>query len=229
VLPAGTYKILVDGVEKDFGATGDFSPGMTLRWDSGTEKVGTVSVVYTSDKGVSTLLADKKIGKAGSGGSGGDGFEDKYTIIKRVNWQAFLDEVLSSPQSINHNGLHFGDGKVYVDNGEYWVAYYGKFMSIQNATSRPTIQSYVDARPSEYILMKIDMSNKIYNESDITKFNQPWKSTPYPVRGSLYKYNGFLYICQNAGSTTSGSTISRNPNSNGPYSGDWLKIAIIKS
>ena len=71
-LPAGSYKILVDGVDKTaaFGGTRDFGPGITLRWDSGTEKVGTVSVVYTSDKGVSTMIAEKRIGKAGSGGGG---------------------------------------------------------------------------------------------------------------------------------------------------------------
>jgi porphobilinogen synthase len=71
-LPAGSYKILVDGVDKtaSFGGTRDFGPGITLRWDSGSEAVGTVSVVYTSEKGVSTLLAEKRIGKAGSGGGG---------------------------------------------------------------------------------------------------------------------------------------------------------------
>jgi len=70
MLPEGSYKILVDGVDKtaNFSATGAFSPGMTLTWDSGTEAVGTVSVIYPSDKGVPTLLAEKTIGKAGSGG-----------------------------------------------------------------------------------------------------------------------------------------------------------------
>ena len=75
VLPAGSYKILVDGVDEtaNFSATGAFSPGMTLTWDSETEAVGTVSLVYTSDKGISTLLAEKTIGKAGRvGGSGED-------------------------------------------------------------------------------------------------------------------------------------------------------------
>lgn len=219
-LPAGSYKILVDGVDKTaaFGGTRDFGPGITLRWDSGTEKVGTVSVVYTSDKGVSTLIAEKRIGKAGSGGGG---FEDRYTIIdgQKKQWAEFLDQVLASP-----GGLPFGNGNVYIDNGEYWVAYYGKYMSIENASSRPTIQNYVDARPLEYIFMKIDMSNKIFTEGDITTFDQPWRSPPYPVRGSLYEYGGFLYICQNAGSTESGWTISRDPNS-----GDWLKIALINS
>ncbi len=67
VLPAGSYTTLVDGVDKtaEFGGDVDFGPGITLSWDSGTEAVGTVSLVYTSDKGVSTLLAEKRIGKAG--------------------------------------------------------------------------------------------------------------------------------------------------------------------
>ncbi len=67
VLPAGSYTTLVDGVDKtaEFGGDVDFGPGITLSWDSGTEAVGTVSLVYKSDKGVSTLLAEKRIGKAG--------------------------------------------------------------------------------------------------------------------------------------------------------------------
>lgn len=225
VLPAGSYTILVDGVDKtaEFGGDVDFGPGITLSWDSGSEAVGTVSVVYTSDKGVSTLLAEKRIGKAGGGGGG---FEDKYTIIpgQKKQWAQFLDQVLASEW-----GLPFGNGNVYIDNGEYWVAYYGKTMSKESAASRPTIQSYVDSRPLEHIFMKIDLSNKIYNESDITTFDQPWKSPPYPVRGSLYEYDGYLYICQNAGDPTSGWTVSRDPNYDGPYNGDWLKIATINS
>lgn len=75
VLPAGKFKIMVDGVDRTatFGGTGDFGPGMMLSWDSGAEKVGTVSVVYTGKTGKPMLLADKKIGKAGNGGGDGGG------------------------------------------------------------------------------------------------------------------------------------------------------------
>ncbi len=70
MLPGGSYTILVDGVDKTaaFGGDVEFGPGITRSWDSGSEAVGMVSVVYTSDKGVSTLLAEKRIGKAGGGG-----------------------------------------------------------------------------------------------------------------------------------------------------------------
>ncbi len=85
VLPPGSYKILIDGVDKtaNFSASGAFSPGMTLTWDSGTEAVGTVSVIYTGMNGGGSVLMQKTIGKAGgngggegnegSGGDGGDG------------------------------------------------------------------------------------------------------------------------------------------------------------
>ena len=48
----------------------------SLSWDSGSEAVKTMSVVYTSDKGVSTLLAEKNIGEAGSGGGDERGGEE---------------------------------------------------------------------------------------------------------------------------------------------------------
>ncbi len=78
VLPAGSYKILVDDVDKtaEFGGDVEFGPGITLSWDSGSEAVKTMSVVYTSDKGVSTLLAEKNIGEAGSGGGDERGGEE---------------------------------------------------------------------------------------------------------------------------------------------------------
>ena len=112
MLTEWSYKILVDGVDKpeDFGAVDNFSPGMTLTRDSGTEAVRTVSVVYTSNKGVPMLLAEKTIGIAGSGGetenengddeNEEDSFEDKYTFNEMKDWQAFLDEVNALPKGM---------------------------------------------------------------------------------------------------------------------------------
>ncbi len=189
VLPAGTYKILVDGVEKDFGATGIFSPGMTLRWDSGTEAVGTVSVVYTDTSGKSTVLVQKTIGKAGSGGSG---FEDRYTIITRVNWQTFLDEVNAS-----QGGLTLGNGIVYVDNGEYWASYDNQYMQKSDAASNPTIGTYVEYRINHNLspgLLKINISNKIFTSADIIDSNH-WKNGVVITQGSLFEDDsGKLFI-----------------------------------
>jgi len=214
ILPAGSYKILVDGVDKttEFSATGAFSPGMTLMWDSGTKAVGTVSVVYTSDKGVSTLLAEKTIGKAGSGGSGGDGFEDIYTIITKMQWADFLIKAQ------NHKGS-LGNGIVYVDNGEYWVSIHDRYIYKDEATANPSIQQYMVGQ-TDHRLTKIDLSKKIYNTSDIETPGGTWKS-PYPTIGSLYEYNGALYM----------DIISKsnkyNPNRN-PDASNWVKIAYIK-
>lgn len=212
-LPAGSYKILVDGVDKTaaFGGTRDFGPGITLRWDSGTEKVGTVSVVYTSDKGVSTLIAEKRIGKAGSGGGG---FEDRYTIITRVNWQTFLDEVNASP-----GGLTLGHGIVYVDNGQYWVSINSMYMSKAEAATNPSIQTYMTSY-SDHRLIEIDLSKKIYNTSDIESPSGTWKS-PYPTIGSLYEYSGALYMDVITASNQWNPT--RDPDTT-----NWVKIAYIK-
>jgi len=228
VLPAGSYKIYIDSVDKTaaFGGTVDFGPGVVLRWDSGTEAVGTVYIVYTNEKGFSTLLAEKKIGKEGStGGSGSGGevitvvqkFEDNYTIITKVNWQTFLDNVNASI-----SGLSLGHGIVYVDNGEYWVSINNKRMSKAEAATNPSIQTYM-AGYADDRLIKIDLSKKIFTASDMdpADFSKPWKSTPYPTIGSLYEYAGALYMDAIAASNI--IRPSRDPNT-----ADWVKIAYIK-
>lgn len=210
-LPAGSYKILVDGVDKTaaFGGTRDFGPGITLRWDSGTEKVGTVSVVYTSDKGVSTLIAEKRIGKAGSGGGG---FEDRYTIINKTQWADFLIKAQ------NYDGS-LGKGIVYVDNGEYWVSINDQYVTKAQADTNPSIQEYMTSY-SDYRLIEIDLSKKIYNTSDIETPGGTWKS-PYPTIGSLYEYAGSLYMDAILASNANNPT--RDPDTT-----NWVKIAYIK-
>ncbi|ABN06230.1 hypothetical protein Mlab_0052 [Methanocorpusculum labreanum Z] len=228
VLPAGSYKIFIGSVDKTaaFGGNVDFGPGITLSWDSGTEAVDTVSVVYTSDKGVSTLLAEKKIGKAGSGGggsgSGGGGsgiasFEDTYTIITKVDWQTFLDNVNASI-----SGLSLGHGIVYVDNGEYWVSLDNKRVSKAEAATNPSIQEYMDIYRDNRLVM-IDLSKKMYTEDDMdpTDFSKPWKSTPYPTIGSLYEYGGALYM--DAIVVSNIIKPSRDPST-----ADWIQIADVK-
>ena len=216
-LPAGSYKILVDGVDKTaaFGGTRDFGPGITLRWDSGTEKVGTVSVVYTSEKGVSTLIAEKRIGKAGSGGGG---FEDRYTIINKTQWADFLIKAQSDLP--DHGKL--GHGIVYVDNGEYWVSINDQYVTKAAAATNPSIQEYMNTLPIEIIprLIKIDLSKKIYNTSDIETPGGTWKS-PYPTIGSLYEYSGALYMDVITASNQWNPT--RDPDTT-----NWVKIAYIK-
>jgi len=218
VLTAGSYKILVDGEDKtaDFGGTVNLSPGMTLTWDSGTEAVGTVSVVYMGMNGGETVLMQKTIGKAGSGGGG---FEDRYTIITRVNWQTFLDEVNASSTA---PGLRFVKGTVYVDNGEYWVSISNERLSKADAAKNPSIQEYMADNPRKK-LVKINLSQKIYTESDMNpaNFEDPWKSAPYPEIGSLYEYAGSLYMDIIPSSGPYNPT--RDPNTT-----TWVKIANIK-
>lgn len=124
-LPAGSYKILVDGADKtaEFGGTVNFTPGMTLQWDSGTEAVGTISVVYTNDKGISTLLAEKTIGKAGSGG--GDikilkinGMKFDLSDYWGGEWKDIVEEAKNLPN--NWNTITLIRHKIYYDDEEYW-------------------------------------------------------------------------------------------------------------
>jgi porphobilinogen synthase len=124
-LPAGTYKIIVDGVDKtaEFGGTVNFGPGITLTWDSGTEAVETVSVVSTSDKGISTLLAEKTVGKAGSGG-GADPMillaaGQKYLISDAVwggVWKNLRDEANAT------GSITLPNNNVYYDGEYHWWA-----------------------------------------------------------------------------------------------------------
>jgi len=152
-LPAGSYKILVDGVDKtaEFGGTVNLSPGMTLQWDSGTEAVGTVSVVYTGTNGGDTILAQKKIDKAGSGKVVDhqileiDGV--KYSLLDSVwdgggEWNELLDE---ANESIT-GSITLAENKVYYD-GTYWWA-----RESSSNYSLTTVQSQNDLNISEYMV-----------------------------------------------------------------------------
>jgi porphobilinogen synthase len=61
MLTKGSYKILVDGVDKTdkFGADCNFCPGMTLRWEGESAEIMAVSVVYMGTNGGETILAMK--------------------------------------------------------------------------------------------------------------------------------------------------------------------------
>jgi hypothetical protein len=61
MLTEGSYKILVDGVDKtdEFGADGNFCPGMTLQLDVESADIMAVSVVYMGANGGETILAMK--------------------------------------------------------------------------------------------------------------------------------------------------------------------------
>ncbi len=160
-LPAGSYKILVDGVDKtaEFGGDVDFGPGITLSWDSGSEAVGTVSVVYTSDKGVSTLLAEKRIGKAGGGGNikileiGGNTFDlsnewgDEWTNIVA---QA---KNLTYPEA----SILINPYKVYYDGGDYWwVRNSGLRLTKAEADLDPSLDTFTATHSNDLVKIKHD-------------------------------------------------------------------------
>lgn len=162
VLQAGSYTILVDGVDKtaEFGGDVDFGPGITLSWDSGSEAVGTVSVVYTSDKGVSTLLAEKKIGKAGGGGGdikileiGGESFDlsnewgDEWTNIVIT-----AQHLTNDWEAVNVIGY-----KVYYDDGNYWWVRNANFrLTKAEADLDPSLDTFTAAHSNDLIKIKRD-------------------------------------------------------------------------
>ncbi len=61
MLTKGSYKILVDGVDKtdEFGADCNLCPGMTLQLDVESADIMAVSVVYIGTNGGETVLALK--------------------------------------------------------------------------------------------------------------------------------------------------------------------------
>jgi len=162
ILPAGSYTILVDGVDKtaEFGGDVDFGPGITLSWDSGTEAVGTVSLVYTSDKGVSTLLAEKRIGKAGGGGGnikiieiGGDSFN------LSDEWGDEWTNIVITAQNLTHDweSVLIPPYKVYYDGGDYWwVRNSGLRLTKAEADLDPSLDTFTAAHSNDLIKIKRD-------------------------------------------------------------------------
>ena len=210
-LPAGSYKILVDGVDKTaaFGGTRDFGPGITLRWDSGTEKVGTVSVVYTSDKGVSTLIAEKRIGKAGSGGGdlsiltvGGKA----YTLpLFNGTWNMLKNNV-----SLSGSSYLIQTNAIYYQDGNYWVAYNPEPLSTENAGDPSfTIEAfnslYYNAHTPPYdVFVEIVTSRVLTIDNTDLDWGsvRVFKSDVIPVeRGALYNDGTSLYLNMNVTGT----------------------------
>lgn len=215
VLPKGSFKILVDGVDRttDFGVAGNLGPGMKLSWNSWAEPVGTVSMVYTSKTGTSMLLSEKNMGKAG------DGFEGKYTIITKISWNKFLDGVIKN----NKDSRKLYLGQIYVDNGDYWVCIKNLTTKEKDVLDKLSIQQYLEKNSGhKKYLIKINLSNKTFTKNDMNpaKFKDPWKLSPYPTLGSLYEYEKVVYMCKVAGGT------NKRPLRD-PSSKDWVKIANI--
>jgi len=203
-LPAGTYKILVDGVDKtaEFGGTVDFGPGITLSWDSGTEAVETVSVVYTGTNGGETVLAQKNIGKAGSGevvdhqilpAAG-----QRY-LISDTAWGGEWEDVVEEAKN-NISGTTVVKGKVYYDMGEYWFVRDNYTLTYLVAQTNPRMaQSKVYPNYEALILIK---TNRVLTSNETLPVM--FKESEKPVTtGTLFYYNSKLYVWgQNFDATT---------------------------
>ncbi len=206
VLPAGSYTILVDGVDKtaEFGGEVDFGPGVTLSWDSGSEAVGTVSVVYTSDKGVSTLLAQRRIGKAGSGSTdfstitvGGNTYQipefkgDWITVVNTTKNSAATQYLLEK-------------NSTYQYGNECWIVVnIGTWLSKTEAISDPTPAEYNSLHTGSLVKLNTDtvltqanvVDTKYYPASTFVYFDNS-----YPM-GTLFANNSNLYAYVSSDST----------------------------
>ena len=178
-----------------------------------------MSVVYTGTDGGETVLMQKTIGKAGSGGGG---FEDRYTIIdgKRIEWA----DVRNFARFNGGAGYVFVIGNVYVDydsegKEEYWVSINAQWLSTADAISYTNISEYM-MHYSDYRLVLIDLSKKIFTTSDINPVNNLWIDPP--TRGSLYEYAGALYADRIDISN------QNNPDRNPDNVDHWAKIATKK-
>lgn len=197
-LPAGSYKILVDGVDKtaSFGGTRDFGPGITLRWDSGSEAVGTVSVVYTSEKGVSTLLAEKRIGKAGSGST------DFSTITVGGNTYQILEfkgdwiTVVNTAKNSAATQYLLEKNSTYQYGNECWIVVdLGTWLSKTEAMSEPTPEEYNSLHTGSLVKLNTDtvltqanvVETKYYEAGTFVYFDNS-----YPM-GTLFANNSNLY------------------------------------
>ena len=230
VLPAGSYTILVDGVDKtaEFGGTVDFGPGIMLSWDSGTEAVGTVSVVYTSDKGVSTLIADKKIGKTGSGGGTELGVlvlgGKKYTITSTwEQWSEYKANDANKNKNIPMN-------RIYYQDGEYWYVVQPNYLSKTNAENPDfTIQMFNALYPANGdVIVNINQGiSNLFYESDTTLYPTDPKIRVLDRQatvGALYlDSNNDLYIYSHLTVPTLYFAIYYI----GPY--QWYKIGTLSS
>ena len=240
VLPAGTYKILVDGVEKDFGATGIFSPGMTLRWDSGTEAVGTVSVVYTGTDGGETVLMQKTIGKAGSGGSGESGGGGDLSILHANGhtytlsnyygqWSEFK-EIVSGTIS----GRSTPDrGEILYEDGKYWFVYDPCWVSKENASdSTYTVQDFNNyiISPSRWYpcMIEILKDESVLTSADFSS-GTTFKPEVLPLElGKLYTDGTDLYMYNYIDPTSTDKLDHYTPPSTWS-TWEWVNIGTISS
>lgn len=210
-LQAGSYTILVDGVDKtaDFGGTVNFGPGITLSWDSGTEAVGTVSVVYTGTSGGETVLAQKNIGKAGSGiivnpkilSAAGQTFLIS-DVVWGGEWQDIRDEANAT------GSITLPNNNVYYDGEYHWWAItsfgvppYTLSEAEAQTTSNITIFTELPLH-DEWI--KIDTS-KVLTPEDGTPYTYSGGGILFPttiVKGTLFCKDSILYVLDHSTGTT---------------------------
>ncbi|HJJ43549.1 MAG TPA: type IV pilin N-terminal domain-containing protein [Methanocorpusculum sp.] len=212
VLPAGHYKILVEGINRtaNFGATGDFSPGVELSWNAGTDEVGTITVIYTGDKGFPTLLADKKIGNRDPGIIYAGGKAYNFMIIPTPTlWSDFVNAWFIPAWTIVPEKTIFNsDGKNWYNRIERWVR------DSPDDKSAFTIQYYINyllkkASPDVYTgMMELLVDEPVLTPDDYVETPGPiytFKPEAFNTLkcGKLFTRDGKLYVYtfNNLGST----------------------------
>jgi porphobilinogen synthase len=165
-------------------------------------------VVYTSDKGVSTLLAEKRIDKAGGGGSSDlsiltVGGKDYTLPLFNGTWNMLKNNV-----SLSGSSYQIQTNAIYYQDGNYWVAYDFESLSTENAADPnftiEDINSLYNIPTHQFdFFVKIDTSRVLtIDNTDLGGSVRVFKSDVIPVeRGALYNDGTSLYVNMNVTGT----------------------------
>jgi len=174
-LPAGEYKILVNGADRtaDFQAGDvDFSPGSRLTWDQGvTHQLSLVSVVFTGG-GRSVVIAEKKFYREGKGEANA-AFSAKVTVGRNATSQVKtgvlgtkpLPEVIAGQADVwvvpdpvpGQTALEFTAEESSADMVFSWTSGNG-----QTADTRTAVFTYDTA---ESYTVRLDVRNTVSGET----------------------------------------------------------------
>ncbi|MDU9376120.1 hypothetical protein McpSp1_07100 [Methanocorpusculaceae archaeon Sp1] len=146
---------------------------------------------------------------------GGEGREKEdwepdipYIIDKKivVSWQDIITKITDKGMNIQNNIL------VDEKTGKYYYVYFPYTVTISKADTLNPIEDFVN-KLSQGNKVEIDFSKKIYtyenDTEDVLNSGRLWKTvngiTDIPEKGSLYEYEGVLYLAiQNSWQASNG-------------------------
>ena len=157
---------------------------------------------------------------------GGGEEHNKYELYPPTNWW----EKVTEAQNLSGQNNNVGLGNAVYRDGKslyYWLAVNDPRLTKTFALTNPTLEQAAIELGNK--LIEVNLSQYVYTRDDIDSgvSGSPWKK-PAPVVGSLYEYEGQLYICRQPSATDSSNIwqISRNPSTS---TGDWFCIGKVSA